>query len=129
MKKLLVPVLLTGLLLGGCGSMENDHSGYTCIDAETAKTMMNEQADAVVLDVREEYEFQKSHIPGAVLLPLGTISKETAARTIADLDTTVLIYCRSGNRSKKAASALAELGYTKLYEFGGIQDWPYDVTG
>lgn len=129
MKKLLVPVLLTGLLLVGCGGKEKVNPGYTCIDVDTAKTMMNEQPDAVVLDVREEDEFEKSHIPGAVLLPLSTISKESAAQTIADLDTTVLIYCRSGNRSKKAASALAELGYTKLYEFGGIQDWPFDVTG
>ena len=66
------------------------------------------------------------HIPGAVLLPVGTITEDTAAAVIDELDTVVLVYCRSGNRSKTASQALVDLGYTNVYEFGGINDWPYD---
>ena len=88
--------------------------------------MMDEQ-DVLILDVREQHEYDSGHIPGAVLLPVGTITEETAAQIIAAKDTVVLIYCRSGNRSKQAAAALAELGYPELYEFGGISTWPYEV--
>ena len=65
--------------------------------------------------------------PGAVLLPVGSIDGETAAAVIPEKDSTVLVYCRSGNRSKTAAAALAELGYTGIYEFGGINTWPYET--
>ena len=79
------------------------------------------------MDVREQSEYNEGHVPGAVLLPVGTISEETAAAVIENKDTVVLVYCRSGNRSKTAAQALADLGYTQVYEFGGIRDWPYEV--
>ena len=102
-------------------------SEYQQITVEEAKTMMDEQAEAIILDVREQSEYDESHIPGAVLLPVGSIDAESAAEVIPAKDTTVLVYCRSGNRSKKAAAALAELGYTEIYEFGGIIDWPYEV--
>ena len=98
-----------------------------CHPAEEAKSMMEEQPDAVVLDVREQDEYDAGHIPGAVLLPVGTINEETAASAISGKDTVVLVYCRSGNRSKTASQALADLGYTQIYEFGGIKDWPYEV--
>ena len=62
-----------------------------------------------------------------LILPVGTISEETAAEVILDKDTVVLVYCRSGSRSKKAAQTLADLGYTQIYEFGGIRDWPYEI--
>ena len=97
------------------------------ITAEEAKSMMEEQADAAILDVREQDEYDAGHIPGAVLLPVGTISEETAASAIPEKDTVVLVYCRSGNRSKTASQALVDLGYTQIYEFGGIKDWPYEV--
>ena len=100
---------------------------YQQITAEEAKSMMEEQPDAVVLDVREQDEYDAGHIPGAVLLPVGTINEETAASAIPEKDTVVLVYCRSGNRSKTASQALADLGYTQIYEFGGIKDWPYEV--
>ena len=89
--------------------------------------MMNTQ-EVVILDVREQYEYDSGHIPNAVLLPVGTITEDTAAVVIPELDSVVLVYCRSGNRSKTASQALADLGYTNVYEFGGINDWPYDVV-
>ena len=93
---------------------------------EEAKEMMDTQ-DVIILDVREQDEYDSGHIPGAVLLPVGTIDEETAAEVIPEKDSTVLVYCRSGNRSKTASSALSELGYTNIYEFGGINTWPYET--
>ncbi len=89
--------------------------------------MMDSQTGCLILDVREEDEYNSGHIPGAVLFPVGTIDQSTAQQLIPDQDTVLLVYCRSGNRSKTAASALADLGYTQVYEFGGIIDWPYDI--
>ena len=103
-----------------------NENSYQQITQEAAKEMMDTQ-EAVILDVREQHEYDSGHIPGAVLLPVGTITEDTAAAVIDNLDTVVLVYCRSGNRSKTASQALVDLGYTKVYEFGGINDWPYDV--
>ena len=103
--------------------MENT---YQQITQEEAKKMMETQ-EVIILDVREQYEFDAGHIPGAVLLPVGTITEDTAAAVIDELDAVVLVYCRSGNRSKTASQALADLGYTNVYEFGGINTWPYDI--
>lgn len=83
--------------------------------------------EVIILDVREQDEYDSEHIPGAVLLPVGRISKTTAASVIPELDSVVLVYCRSGNRSKTASQALAELGYRHIYEFGGISNWPYET--
>lgn len=99
--------------------MENT---YQQISQEEAKNMMETQ-ETLILDVREQEEFDAGHIPGALLLPVGTISGETAAAVIPKLDTVVLVYCRSGNRSKQASQKLADLGYTNIVEFGGIKDW------
>ena len=88
--------------------------------------MMDTQ-EVIILDVREQDEYDSSHIPGAVLLPVGTIDEDTAAEVIPETDSTVLVYCRSGNRSKTASSTLADLGYTNIYEFGGINTWPYET--
>ena len=103
--------------------MENT---YQQINQEKAKEMMDTQ-EVIVLDVREQDEFDAGHISGAVLLPVGTITKETAGSVIPELDSIVLVYCRSGNRSKTASTVLADLGYTNIYEFGGIKTWPYEV--
>ena len=117
MKKLFFPLLLIGaLLLSGCGESQSSSAGYQQISQQDAKQMMDEQD-----------EFDSGHIPGAVLLPVGTIDEESAAAVIPEKDSTVLVYCRSGNRSKTAAAKLAELGYTGIYEFGGINTWPYEV--
>ena len=101
-------------------------NSYQQITQEAAKEMMDTQ-EVLVLDVREQHEYDSGHIPGAVLLPVGAIRKDTAADVIDDLDTVVLVYCRSGNRSKTASQALADLGYTNIYEFGGINTWPYEI--
>ena len=103
-----------------------NESSYQQITQEAAKEMMDTQ-EVVILDVREQHEYDSGHIPGAVLLPVGTITEDTAAAVIDNLDTVVMVYCRSGNRSKTASQVLADLGYTNIYEFGGINDWPYEI--
>ncbi len=128
MKKWIFMILV--LLLTGCGAAAEEGAtmSYQQIGAEEAKQMMEgENGEFVILDVREQEEYDEEHIPGAVLLPVGMIDEETAAGVIPEKDTVVLVYCRSGNRSKTASRALAELGYTHVYEFGGIKDWPYEI--
>ena len=83
---------------------------------------------ARVLDVREQDEFDESHIPGAILIPHGQI-QELAPSMLPDKNQLILVYCRSGRRSKIAAEALEEMGYTNIKEFGGINDWPYETVG
>ena len=125
MKRTLTLILVMLLVLTGCGGTAAPNT-YQQITQEKAKEMMDTQ-DVIVLDVREQDEFDAGHIPGAVLLPVGTITKDTAAAVIPELDSVVLVYCRSGNRSKTASKALVDLGYTNVYEFGGINTWPYEV--
>ena len=123
--KRIIPFLLALFLLTGCGG--NSAAGsYQQITQEEAKEMMDFQ-EVIILDVREQDEYDSDHIFGAVLLPVGTIDGDTAAQVIPEKDTVVLVYCRSGNRSKTASQALADLGYTQVYEFGGIRDWPYEI--
>lgn len=116
-------IMLAAMLLTGCAGKK---AGYTRISQEEARQRMNREG-VVILDVREASEFAEGHIPGAVLLPVGTITGDTAAAVIPDFDTEVLVYCRSGNRSQTASDALAGLGYRNVYEFGGIRTWPYEV--
>ena len=125
MKRTVSILLFLFLLLIGCGGNTADGT-YRQISQEEAKTMMDTQ-EVILLDVREQDEYDSSHIPGAILLPVGTIDEDTAAAVIPEKDAVVLIYCRSGNRSKTAAEALAGLGYTNIYEFGGINTWPYET--
>lgn len=121
----LLSLLLVLLLLAGC-SVKKIEKSYHQITQEEAKEMM-ETKEVLILDVREQEEYESGHIPGAVLLPVGSIDENTAAETIPEKDTTVLVYCRSGNRSKTASAELAELDYTNIYEFGGINTWPYET--
>lgn len=130
MKKRMLWIFTALLTLGlaGCGGgTQKEEPGYQQITAQEAKAMMDVGAGAVVLDVREQEEYDQGHIPGAVLLPVGEITQESASAAVPEKDTVVLVYCRSGNRSKAAANELAQLGYTQVYEFGGIQDWPYEI--
>ena len=99
---------------------------YVSITAAQAKHLMDTESDYVILDVRTEEEYNESHIPCAVLIPDYEIT-EKAEHMLADKDQLILVYCRSGRRSKNASQALAELGYTNVKEFGGIIDWPYET--
>lgn len=97
------------------------------ITAEEAKKIMDTESEYVILDVRTEEEFAQGHIPGAILIPDYEI-REEAESSLPDKDALILVYCRSGRRSKNAAETLAELGYTNIREFGGILDWPYETV-
>lgn len=102
-------------------------SKYKKITAEDAKNRMDENKDVVVVDVRTLDEYNEGHIEGAILIPNETIT-DTPPELLLDLDAEILIYCRSGNRSQQAAKNLIDLGYTNVYDFGGIIDWPYDTV-
>ena len=97
------------------------------ITAQEAKKIMDTESEYVILDVRTEEEFAQGHIPGAILIPDYEI-REEAESSLPDKDALILVYCRSGRRSKNAAQILAELGYTNIREFGGILDWPYETV-
>ena len=119
----------TGLIIAVVAALfllSRSRGGYKSISQQEAKQMMD-SGNVLVLDVREQDEYSTGHIGGAVLLPVGTINADTASKVIPSKDTTVLVYCRSGNRSKKASATLAKLGYTNIYEIGGITTWPYGV--
>ena len=101
-------------------------ASYRQVDAETAKELMDTEDDYVILDVRTQAEYDESHIPGAILIPHDTVA--TAAEdALPDKGQLILVYCRSGNRSKQASQALVDLGYTNVVEFGGINSWPYEI--
>ena len=127
MKKLIL-ILLAAMLLTACGQdKENDRGAvYMNITAEEAKQIMDSQEGYIILDVRTQEEYDEGHIPGAVLIP-DTEIKVKVEEVLTDKNQLILVYCRSGRRSKLAAEALVELGYTNIKEFGGIIDWPYEV--
>ncbi|MBO5169550.1 MAG: rhodanese-like domain-containing protein [Oscillospiraceae bacterium] len=97
------------------------------IAAEEAKKLMDSEEGCIILDVRTREEYDQGHIPGAVLIP-NTEIEAKAADLLPDKEQLILVYCRSGRRSKLAAQSLADLGYTNIREFGGILDWPYEVV-
>lgn len=102
---------------------------YTKITPKEAKERMDKNTKAIILDVRTQSEFEEKHIEGAVLIPNETIDvKNGKLKELPDLDAEILVYCRSGNRSAQAAKKLIEIGYTNVFDFGGINDWPYDVV-
>ncbi|MEA4932076.1 MAG: DUF6132 family protein [Lawsonibacter sp.] len=102
---------------------------YQKITAEEAKARIDSGDNVTILDVRTESEYDNGHIPNAILIPNETIA-DKKPDLLPDLDAEILIYCRSGNRSAQAAKKLISIGYTNVYDFGGIIDWPYDtVTG
>ena len=127
MKKL-VFLLLAVMLLTACGQdIENDQGAvYVNIMAEEAKEIMDSEEGYIILDVRTLEEYDQGHIPGAIVISHEEIA-EKAEKTLTEKDQLILVYCRSGRRSKIAAEALVELGYTNIKEFGGIIDWPYEV--
>ena len=122
MKKLL-PLFITALLLVGCAVPAEQESSYRQITMDAAVAMMKEEEGYIILDVRTAAEFDEKHIPGAINIPNESIGTD-AIPELPDKDQLILVYCRSGNRSKQASEKLVKLGYTNVVEFGGIIDWP-----
>ena len=115
-------ILALVLLLTACAQA----ASYEQITQEEAKQIMDTTNGYILLDTRTQEEYDQSHIPSALLIPHTEIAQR-AADELPDKDQVILVYCRSGNRSKQASEALAELGYTNVKEFGGINTWPYEV--
>ena len=112
----------------GCNQKETTMKNtYEQITPAEAKGIMDSEHNYIILDVRTEEEFAEGHIAGAILIPDYEIT-EKAESILTDKDQQILVYCRSGRRSKNAASQLVELGYSNVKEFGGIIDWPYEIT-
>lgn len=115
--------LLTLFLFTGCNQNEQpETNSYRQVSSKEAAAMMEEETDYIILDVRTPEEYEEKHITGAVNLPNETIGTEEIAQ-LPDKEQLILVYCRSGNRSKQASKKLADLGYTNIIEFGGIKDW------
>lgn len=121
------------LLLAACSSGGQVMDGedmvrsYTQISQDEAKEMMEQDDGHVIVDVRRPDEFETGHIPGAICIPNETIGSDQPEE-LPDLNQVILVYCRSGNRSKQAARKLADMGYTNVVEFGGINTWPGEVV-
>lgn len=143
MIRTLICVLIAGVMLAGCTAQPGqtlpagvseesaqpaaeEKAPYVKISAEEAKKIMDEQS-AVIVDVRTQEEYDEGHIEDAVLIPVDTIAKD-AEKVLTDESAVILVYCRSGNRSKTASEALINLGYRNVYDFGGIIDWPYEIV-
>ena len=123
-------MLLISLSLFGmtaCDGGNEKSSTYEQITAEQAKTIMDTEKDYVIIDARTEEEFAEGHIENAILIPEYEI-KDRAEKELPDKEQLILVYCRSGRRSKIASEELVKLGYTNVKEFGGIIDWPYDIV-
>jgi len=133
MKRIVSIILCIGLCLGFVSCNDNVkgeeivNNTYIQISQEEAKHIMDTETGFVILDVREQEEYDEGHIPGAILLPYTQVD-ELAESMLIDKNQMILVYCRSGRRSKIAAESLAKLGYTDVREFGGIIDWVYETT-
>ena len=125
MKKVL-PILLAALLLAGCAAPAEEIT-YRQISMTDAVNMMEEETGYIILDVRTQSEFAEKHIPEAINVPNETIGTEEIPE-LPNKDQLILVYCRSGNRSKQASEKLAAMGYTNIVEFGGINDWPGETV-
>lgn len=119
--------LITLSLFGMTARNDGGANSYEQITPQEAKTIMDTETDYVIIDARTTEEFAEGHIEGAVLIPEYEIA-ERAETELPDKDALLLVYCRSGRRSKIASEELVKLGYTNVKEFGGIIDWPYDTV-
>ena len=119
--------VLAIFVLAGC-SKETAENSYKQIRMEEAVKMMEEESDYIILDVRRPDEFAEKHIPNAINVPNETIGKDEIPE-LPNKEQLILVYCRSGNRSKQASEKLVKLGYTNIYEFGGINDWTGETVG
>lgn len=133
MRRFLALALVLVLCLTGCNAGISKESattvmtGYKQISQDEAKAIMARDDGHIIVDVRRQDEYDAGHIPGAILIPNESIDKERP-KELPDLDQIILVYCRSGRRSKEASEKLAKMGYTNIYEFGGIITWPGETT-
>lgn len=135
MKKIFV-LIISSMFIGlvcSCG-VANDQAiegeekdTYTQISQEEATKMMAEDDGHVIVDVRRQDEYDEGHIPGAICIPNESIT-DSQPEELSDLNQVILVYCRTGRRSKEAAQKLYDIGYTNIYEFGGISTWPGEIT-
>jgi rhodanese-related sulfurtransferase len=122
----LLPFVLSMMLLSSCGAPGNSSLGYRQISMDEAVKMMRDEKDYIILDVRRPDEFAEGHIPGAINIPNEEIGTAEIPE-LPDKAQLILVYCRSGRRSKEAAEKLVKLGYTNIVEFGGILDWKGEI--
>ena len=121
-------MLLTLALPFGCvGCSDGGSATYDQIDGAEAKALMDSESGYIIIDARTQEEYDQGHIPGAILIPEYEIA-DRAEKELPDKDQLILVYCRSGRRSKIAAEELVKLGYTNVKEFGGIIDWEYEIV-
>ena len=126
MKKL-IPILLSALMFAGCAGTSNNHTNtYRSITMDEAVTMMEQETGYIILDVRRPDEFAAGHIPNAINVPNESIGTSDIPE-LPNKDQLIMVYCRSGRRSKEASEKLVKLGYTNIVEFGGILDWKGEI--
>lgn len=134
-KGLIIMLMISLCLFGVCGcngekpkeNIIETKNSYEQITANQAKELMEKETGYIIIDARTQEEFDEGHIEGAILIPEYEISQR-AEKELPDKDGLILVYCRSGRRSKIASQALVDLGYTNVKEFGGIIDWPYEIV-
>ena len=126
-KRFLIALLTFTLPFGCVGCSNGGSATYEQISGGEAKALMDSESGYIIIDAREQHEYDEGHIPGAILIPYGEIA-DRAEKELPDKDQLILVYCRSGRRSKIAAEELVKLGYTNVKEFGGIIDWEYEIV-
>ena len=126
-KRFLIALLTFTLPFGCVGCSDGGSVTYDQISGAEAKALMDSESGYIIIDARTQSEYDEGHIPGAVLIPEYEIA-DRAGKELPEKDQLILVYCRSGRRSKIAAEELVKLGYTNVKEFGGIIDWEYDTT-
>jgi rhodanese-related sulfurtransferase len=140
-KSLLLLLLILLAIIAGCANRSQGDSSeegvdmmtaitaqYRKISPQLAKEMMDSGDELIILDVRTESEYNSGHIEGALLLPNEDISTKERVDVLPDTRSVILVYCRSGNRSAQASRKLASLGYINVYDFGGLNSWPYEIV-
>ena len=126
-KQFLIMLLTLALPFGCVGCVSGGSATYDQISGAEAKALMDSESGYIIIDARTQSEYDEGHIPGAILIPEYEIS-DRAEKELPDKDQLILVYCRSGRRSKIAAEELVKLGYTNVKEFGGIVDWEYETV-
>ena len=126
-KRFLIALLTFALPFGCVGCSDGGSASYDQISGAEAKALMDNERDYIIIDARTQSEYDQGHIPGAIMIPEYEIA-DRAEKELPDKNQLILVYCRSGRRSKIAAEELVKLGYTNVKEFGGIIDWEYETV-